>query len=219
MLHAEENFSRAFFGHSFNCIGSSGLGLNCRMHTLLIIPYLPPKIKLRICWTFGSWNDCIPWVGTWTHRSKYRQGAGNLFLVWVYSTPCYLVPDRRCWREEVMGEAGTNYRCQALLHVFYLSLCVEFTNEPFQNKPSYSTIESKCFRFGVNIIPSVPCWVQEKNFSTETETRFWRPCRRGSFETTIVVTVIIAKLLIAAFITNIWLQFSLPYKFTDQRRK
>ena len=51
--------------------------------------------------------------------------------------------------------------------------------------------------------PSAPCWGPEKFFSTRTETRFWSPCRRGRFETSMVVRLIIAKLLISAFITNI----------------
>jgi hypothetical protein len=78
----------------------------------------------------------------------------------------------------------------------------------YKTNPSYSASASQCFRFGVKIFSlSAPCWDPKKIFSSRTETRFWRPCRRGMFETSMVVTVIITKLLNSAFITNIWLQF------------
>ena len=56
-------FFPCHFGNSCHFIGNPGLGFNCRTHAVLIIPYLPLKIELRICWTYGRWNDCIPFVG------------------------------------------------------------------------------------------------------------------------------------------------------------
>ena len=173
-----------------------GLEFNCRTLALLIISYLPLKNVLWICWTFGKWTDCIQFVGN----------LNTLFLLWINSKPWYFVPDRQCCIERGMGECrynltGPDY-VACVFDFHYLSI-VQINC--FRRIPIYYEIVSQSFRFGVNLFsPSAPCWGPEKKFSTGTETRFCRPCWRGRFKTTVVVTVFIVILLTAAIVTDIW---------------
>jgi hypothetical protein len=48
-----------------------------------------------------------------------------------------------------------------------------------------------------------PLAAGSENFSTTTQTRFWRPCPKGSFERTMAVMVIIAMLVISAMVRDV----------------
>jgi len=133
------------------------------------------------------------------------QGTGHLFLGWINSKPCYFVTGRECWREEVMGEAISNYGGQTNLNVFLnFTICRQYKLTLSEQSQISLQLRVSVSDLVSSFSPCTPCWGARKNFSYGSEICFWRPCRGGRFETTMVVTVIITILLTAAIVTDIW---------------
>jgi len=85
---------------------------------------------------------------------------------------------------------------------FWLSLFVDCTYKLTLSEQAQVTLQLRVsvFRFSFKVFsPSAPYWEARKNFFHRYPNPLSRP-----FETTTLLTVIIAKLLLAAIITNIW---------------
>jgi len=93
-----------------------------------------------------------------------------------------------------------------MLHVFLSFIICRLYKLTFSEQAQFTlqvrvSVSDLVYRFVDR--PSL-AGIQKKSSSTRTQSHFWHPCRQESFETTLIVTVCIAELLIVAFITKVW---------------
>jgi hypothetical protein len=129
---------------------------------------------------------------------KNRKGIAYLFLVWINSKPCYFMPNRGCWRYR--GGRGCLFKLPGQTNLYmFLSFIICRLYKLIFSEETLVTLQLRVSFFDLvcrflALLPLAVCRI--RNFPPRRKPAL-ASLLTGRFETTMLVTVFIAKLWVA----------------------